>query len=64
MKTLAVRVDDQNVETKLYLDAAGNACIRVRDLDAEENYALVRYPTEADARKAYEAIPKLTFRIV
>ncbi len=64
MKTLAVRVDDQNVETKLYLDDSGVACIRVRDLDADENYSLVRYPTEADAFKAYNATPKFTLRLV
>ena len=52
IKVIAVKVEE-GVEAKLYINASGKACIRVRDVDAEENFQITIYPSFEAAEKAF-----------
>jgi hypothetical protein len=61
-KTIEIKkfVDDQNIEYKLFLNDRNVPTVRVRDLDANENVSLVKYPSITMAEIAYEkALPKI-----
>jgi hypothetical protein len=57
MKTTELKkfVNSENIECLLFLNDANEPTVRVRDLDAEQNYSLVKYPTLAMAEKAYKS---------
>lgn len=61
MKNIEIKkfIDEQNIEYKLFLNDAGVPTVRVRDLDAEDNYSLVKYPSITMAELAFsKALPK------
>jgi hypothetical protein len=61
---LSVHVSPENVETRLFVNAAGHYAVRVFDLDAQETYAITVFPlheeSEAKARKLFEDTVRLS----
>lgn len=51
---IALIIDElTNIEYSLFLNLKGVATVRVRDLDANENYSLIQYPTLEAAKTAF-----------
>ena len=58
MENLTIRkyIDETNVEYLLFLNASACPCVRVRDLDAGENLALVIYKDIAQAEAEFYSL--------
>lgn len=51
MEVIKVQVDQDNMELKMFKNSEGKYCVRLRDLDAQENAGLVKCPTLELAEK-------------
>lgn len=54
--TIDIKIDSNGIEYKLFINHKNEHCIRVRDIDAQENYILKIYPTPEMAKVEYDKL--------
>jgi hypothetical protein len=57
-ETVKVQVCTMNIETKLFINAAGKYAVRMRDLDAEENITISIFPSRETAEAYFDHLIK------